>query len=44
MRPALAIVIPVLNEADGLPDCLQALRELRNRGARVVVVDGGSDD
>jgi rSAM/selenodomain-associated transferase 2 len=44
MRPALAIIIPVLNEADGLADCLQALRELRKRGTRVVVVDGGSED
>ncbi len=44
MRPALSIVIPVLNEADGLADCVLALRGLRDRGARVIVVDGGSDD
>lgn len=44
MRAALCIVVPVLNEADGLADRLQALGRLRERGARVVVVDGGSHD
>lgn len=44
MRPALAIIVPVLNEGAGLADCLRVLRGLRARGARVVVVDGGSDD
>lgn len=44
MRPALCVVVPVLDEADGLADRLRALNRLRERGARVVVVDGGSRD
>jgi rSAM/selenodomain-associated transferase 2 len=38
------IVVPVLNEAQGIQATLQALALLRQRGARVVVVDGGSQD
>lgn len=44
MRPALCIVVPVLDEAASLAARLQALAPLRRRGARVVVVDGGSQD
>ncbi len=44
MKPALCIVMPVLNEALTLAPRLQALQPLRERGARVVVVDGGSRD
>lgn len=44
MRPALCIVLPVLDEAGTLAARLRALEGLRRRGARVVVVDGGSDD
>lgn len=44
MSPSLSIVVPVLNEASTLPACLAALQPARARGARVVVVDGGSDD
>lgn len=44
MRPALCIVMPVLDEAQSLAPRLQALQGLRGRGARVVVVDGGSQD
>jgi rSAM/selenodomain-associated transferase 2 len=40
----LCIVVPVLNEAQGIQATLQALAPLRQRGARVVVVDGGSQD
>lgn len=40
----LCIVVPVLNEAQGIEATLQALAPLRQRGARVVVVDGGSQD
>lgn len=40
----LTIVVPVLNEAATLELRLQALQALRTRGARVVVVDGGSTD
>jgi rSAM/selenodomain-associated transferase 2 len=44
MKPALCIVVPVLDEADGLADRLLDLQKFRDRGARVVVVDGGSHD
>jgi rSAM/selenodomain-associated transferase 2 len=43
-KPALCIVVPVLDEAATLAASLQALAGLRRRGARVVVVDGGSQD
>jgi rSAM/selenodomain-associated transferase 2 len=38
-----SIVIPVLNESQSLPECLDALHPLRNR-AEIIVVDGGSSD
>ncbi|EHR72237.1 glycosyl transferase [Burkholderiales bacterium JOSHI_001] len=44
MKPALCIVVPVLDEAARLVPRLQALQGLRQRGAWVVVVDGGSQD
>lgn len=44
MKPALCIVVPVLDEADSLGDRLLQLQQFRGRGARVVVVDGGSHD
>ncbi len=44
MRPALCIVVPVLDEAETLAARLRALQRFRQRGARVVVVDGGSQD
>ena len=40
----LAIVVPVLNEAATLAVRLRALAPLRERGAEVLVVDGGSTD
>ncbi len=40
----LVIVMPVRNEAAGIADSLSALMPLVGRGARVVVVDGGSTD
>ena len=40
----LSIVIPVLDEAAGIASSLERLRPLRERGAEVVVVDGGSRD
>ena len=36
--------MPVLNEAQAIEATLQALAPLRQCGARVVVVDGGSED
>ncbi|TAL64148.1 MAG: glycosyltransferase [Burkholderiaceae bacterium] len=44
MRPTLSIIVPVLDEAQTLAQRLQALQRFRQRGARVVVVDGGSQD
>lgn len=44
MRPALCIVVPVLNEASGLAARLVDLEPFRRRGAHLVVVDGGSED
>lgn len=40
----LSIIIPVLNEAAGLPGVLAALQPLRARGAELIVADGGSQD
>lgn len=40
----LAIILPVLDEAERIEGCLRALAELRRRGAHVIVVDGGSRD
>jgi rSAM/selenodomain-associated transferase 2 len=40
----LSIVIPVLDEAAGIAASLALLRPYRERGAEVVVVDGGSRD
>lgn len=40
----LAIIIPVLNEARGIEAALARLAPMRARGARVIVVDGGSGD
>jgi rSAM/selenodomain-associated transferase 2 len=40
----LSIIIPTLNEADGVVDALNALSQLRANGAEVIVADGGSQD
>jgi rSAM/selenodomain-associated transferase 2 len=40
----LSIVIPVLDEAEHLKECLARLAPLRRRGAELIVVDGGSRD
>jgi rSAM/selenodomain-associated transferase 2 len=40
----LSIIIPVLNEAGRIAAALIALQPLRERGAEIVVVDGGSTD
>ncbi len=42
--PALSIVMPVLDEAAGIAGILAALAPMRQRGAEVIVVDGGSRD
>jgi rSAM/selenodomain-associated transferase 2 len=43
-RVRLAIIVPVLNEADGIDAALAPLSPLRARGVRVIVADGGSSD
>ncbi|MDH3287171.1 MAG: TIGR04283 family arsenosugar biosynthesis glycosyltransferase [Betaproteobacteria bacterium] len=40
----LSIIIPCLNEAEGIERTLATLEPVRCRGAEVIVVDGGSDD
>jgi rSAM/selenodomain-associated transferase 2 len=40
----LSVVVPALNEAEGIAGTLLSLRELRARGHEVLVVDGGSTD
>jgi rSAM/selenodomain-associated transferase 2 len=40
----LSIIMPVLNEGEGIAGTLDALAELRALGAEIVVVDGGSND
>ena len=40
----LSIIIPCLNESQGISYALTALAPLRKRGAEVIVVDGGSRD
>jgi rSAM/selenodomain-associated transferase 2 len=40
----LSIVIPTLNEAENIPGLLHGLARLRERGAEIIVADGGSSD
>jgi len=43
--PRVSIIIPVLNEAGGVVDCLLPLQRFRHNGdVELIVVDGGSDD
>jgi rSAM/selenodomain-associated transferase 2 len=42
--PTLSIIMPVLDEAPLIVEALQALTPFRQRGAEVIVVDGGSRD
>ncbi len=41
---SFAIIVPVFDEADGVVAALAALAPFRDRGAEIVVVDGGSRD
>jgi len=43
-QPTLSIIVPVLNESRTLIDTMSALKPFRQRGAEIIVVDGGSDD
>lgn len=40
----LSVVIPTLDEAEGIRDCLVPLQRLRAQGHEVIVADGGSAD
>jgi len=40
----ISIIVPVLNEAQGISESLAALAPLRARGHELIVVDGGSSD
>ncbi len=40
----LSIIVPVLNEEAVIASCLRQLAALREQGAQVIVVDGGSTD
>jgi len=40
----LSIIVPALNEAQGIVEHLAALQPLRQRGVEVILVDGGSAD
>src|SRR5437762_328132 len=40
----LSIIMPVLDEGEGIVAALDALADLRARGTGVIVVDGGSRD
>ncbi len=42
--PTLSIIIPALDEAEALPRLLEQLAPARERGAEIIVVDGGSQD
>jgi len=44
MPSRLTVVVPTLNESQGIVACLDALAPLRSRGHEVIVVDGGSED
>ncbi|MBA2723816.1 MAG: hypothetical protein H0W48_12060 [Methylibium sp.] len=44
MKTTLSIILPVLNEAACVGGTLRALAALRERGAEVLVVNGGNAD
>lgn len=41
---SLSLIIPALNEAEGIAETLRALQPLRDRGCEIIVADGGSSD
>lgn len=45
MRKArISVILPTLNEADGIVDSLRPLQTWRLRGHEIILADGGSDD
>lgn len=43
-EPGISIIVPALNEAEGIARMLETLQPLRREGHEVIVVDGGSQD
>lgn len=41
---SIAVIVPLLNEAEILPTLMNQLERLHQAGMQVIVVDGGSDD
>lgn len=42
--PWLSVIVPALDEAPGIADCLAPLQAWRERGVEILLVDGGSRD
>ena len=42
--PLITIIIPTLNSAKFLPDCLKSINEQRYKNYEIIMVDGGSTD
>lgn len=42
--PRMSIIVPILDEATGLPAALTALRAEQDAGCELILVDGGSSD
>jgi rSAM/selenodomain-associated transferase 2 len=40
----ISVIIPCLNEAASISDCLASLQSFKERGHEIIVVDGGSKD
>ena len=40
----LSIIIPILNEARGIPKLLEKLTPLVRNDCEIIIVDGGSED
>ena len=43
-KPLISIIIPCLNEAATIRECLERLKQFRIAGHEIIVVDGGSQD
>ena len=43
-QPLLSVIVPVLNEGDGLARFLSALQPIKSAGNEIIIVDGGSED
>lgn len=43
-KPCLSVIVPILNEADQLPELLAHFLECKRQDCEVILVDGGSHD